>query len=165
MSQKQSLDTGKQIAAELSEEDRIYLKEYRASLPPEDPAEPLSVWLRKVISIAKENAVPDLPLADLIAEGNLGLTEAMMQGITEDETIRDAVETQIRLFIDEMRREREDDSRLTAQVAILSDTIDRLRTENGVKPTVDELANELGVTQEKILDILKLTGEDPENEA
>ena len=150
--------------AELTEEDRIFLKEYRATLPPADPEDRLSVWLRKVVEIAEEHALPDLLLSDLVAEGNLGLTEAMMEENASDEAIHDAVEDQILRFIDEMRRERDDDNRLTAQVALLSDAIDRWRTEYGVKPTVDELANELGVTQEKILDILKLTGEDPDNE-
>ena len=147
----------------LNEDDQAFLREYTRSLPKEDPKDPLSVWLRKVIRIAEEHAVPDLPFADLISEGNLGLTEAMMEGVTDEESLHRAVEEQILGFIREMRREREDDNRLTAQVAILSETIDKWRTDYGVKPTIDELANELGISQEKVLDILKLTGEDPES--
>ena len=148
----------------LSESDQEFLREYKRTLPPKDPADLLSVWLRKVIDIAKEKAVPDLPFADILAEGNLGLTEAFMNGETEENVLRAAVEEQIDRFIREMRLERDADDRLAAQVTLLSDAIDRWSTEYGEKPTIDELANELGVTQERILDILKLTGDEPKDE-
>ena len=118
----------------------------------------------RISKIAGKYAVSDLPFEDIVAEGNLGLTEALMAGVTEEKEIRASIENQIERFIAEMRSERDADDRLTAQVVLLSETIDRWNSEHGEKPTVDELANELGVSQDKILDILKLTGEVPEDE-
>ena len=33
----------------LNEDDQAFLREYTRSLPKEDPKDPLSVWLRKVL--------------------------------------------------------------------------------------------------------------------
>ena len=127
-------------------------------------ADLFSAWIPRISKIAGKYAVSDLPFEDIVAEGNLGLTEALMAGVTEEKEIRASIENQIERFIAEMRSERDADDRLTAQVVLLSETIDRWNSEHGEKPTVDELANKLGVSQDKILDILKLTGEVPEDE-
>ena len=47
----------------------------------------------------------------------------------------------------------------------MNKSISRLTEELGSKPTVDELANDMGISQVKVLEILKLTGETlPEDE-
>ena len=43
---------------------------------------------------------------------------------------------------------------------LLNQSIDRLTEELGTKPNIDEIANDMGITQDKVIDILKLTGED-----
>ena len=147
----------------LTESDEQFLREYRRSLPPKSSGELLDKWLHRVIDLALPFAQADLPFADLIAEGNLALAEAIEREETEEEMLREAIVTQIEAFLERMRLERESDDFLAFQVNALSETIDRFRETYGEKPTIDELANEMGVTQEKILDILKLTGEDPDN--
>ena len=52
---------------------------------------------------------------------------------------------------------------LVERVQSLSDAIDRLTAVNAEKPNIDELANELGITQEEVLSVIRLTGEDTEN--
>ncbi len=148
----------------LSESDKAYIREYRRSLPPKDSEDLLERWLHRVITIAKRYAVPTLPIADIIAEGNLALTEAVLDGIEEEAALENAVAAQIEDFLERMRLEKESDDILAMHVTALSETIDRFRTTYGEKPTIDELANEMGVPQEMIINILKLTGEDPERE-
>ena len=151
------------VRSGLTESDEQFLREYRRSLPPKSSGELLDKWLHRVIDLALPFAQADLPFADLIAEGNLALAEAIEREETEEEMLREAIVTQIEAFLERMRLERESDDFLAFQVNALSETIDRFRETYGEKPTIDELANEMGVTQEKILDILKLTGEDPDN--
>ena len=43
---------------------------------------------------------------------------------------------------------------------MLNESISKLTDELGKKPTIDEIANDLRIPQDKVLDILKLTGED-----
>lgn len=57
------------------------------------------------------------------------------------------------------------ENKVIAQVELLNDAIDRLTEELGTKPNIDEIANELGIPQNKVLDILKLTGETPDDAA
>ena len=52
------------------------------------------------------------------------------------------------------------DDRVIVQVEMLNESISKLTDELGKKPTIDEIANDLRIPQDKVLDILKLTGED-----
>ncbi len=54
-----------------------------------------SEWIPKAAGIAEKYAVSDLPFEDIVAEGNLGLTEALMAGVTEEKEIRACIENQI----------------------------------------------------------------------
>ena len=57
------------------------------------------------------------------------------------------------------------DKQLIAQVELPSKSIDAMTEELGTKPTVDEIANYMGVQQKTVLEILKLSGEElPEGE-
>ena len=55
---------------------------------------------------------------------------------------------------------RKKDDRVIVQVEMLNESISKLTDELGKKPNIDEIANDLRIPQEKVLDILKLTGED-----
>ncbi|MBQ6544791.1 MAG: hypothetical protein IJL72_03535, partial [Lachnospiraceae bacterium] len=55
------------------------------------------------------------------------------------------------------------DEALVMRVQSLSDAIDRLTAANAEKPNIDELANELGISQDEVLSVIRLTGEDTEN--
>lgn len=105
-----------------------------------------------------------LPSEELLEEAYLGLAEALHElGENADE---DVLDDRIREHMHQYRKAYEDsqssDDYLVTQVQILNDSINRLTEELGTRPNLDELANDMGISQEKVIDILKLTGEDIE---
>ena len=159
-------------SAALPEEDRAFLAEYRRTLPPKNGADPLGRALHGVIAEALARYTEEIPLADLIAEGNLGISEALAERDEaepflpgEEEALCAEAARQMDRFLAEFGRHSKNDGLLAGQVRILSKAIDELTEEQGAKPTVDELANELGVSQQKVLDILKLTGDEPKDDS
>ena len=99
---------------------------------------------------------------DIRGEAYLGLAEALHD--LGDDADEEAVEDRIRCHMLAVREEREalaaSDRCLIAQVEELKTCIDRLTEEMGEKPNFDELANAMGISQDKVLAILKLAGED-----
>ena len=81
------------------------------------------------------------------------------------QTVEEAIRAQIAYAIEEQRELDKRDKQLIAQVELLSKSIDAMTEELGTKPTVDEIANYMGVQQKTVLEILKLSGEElPEGE-
>ena len=139
-----------------------------------DEARKLSLieeFTEEIVAIANETDDGSVPLEDLIQEGYVGLLRgikeldnetdqtdsASMRPVREvlTETIREAVSGAIREEA-EMRRR---DDRLVVQVELLNRSIEKLTEDLGTKPNIDEIANDMGITQQNVLDILKLTGE------
>lgn len=139
-----------------------------------DEARKLSLieeFTEEIVAIANETDDGSVPLEDLIQEGYVGLLRgikeldnetdqtdfASMRSVREilTEAIREAVSGAIREET-EMRRR---DDRLVVQVELLNRSIEKLTEDLGTKPNIDEIANDMGITQQNVLDILKLTGE------
>lgn len=139
-----------------------------------DEARKLSLieeFTEEIVAIANETDDGSVPLEDLIQEGYVGLLRgikeldnetdqtdsASMRSVREilTEAIREAVSGAIREEA-EMRRR---DDRLVVQVELLNRSIEKLTEDLGTKPNIDEIANDMGITQQNVLDILKLTGE------
>lgn len=139
-----------------------------------DEARKLSLieeFTEEIVAIANETDDGSVPLEDLIQEGYVGLLRgikeldnetdqtdsASMRPVREvlTEAIREAVSGAIREEA-EMRRR---DDRLVVQVELLNRSIEKLTEDLGTKPNIDEIANDMGITQQNVLDILKLTGE------
>lgn len=135
-------------------------------------------FMEEVEGIAKETDDGSLPLEDLIQEGYVGLisaVQALGAEAEEEETAEGG------LFLSQMLRERirgamldaqaahrnllKDDDRLIVQVELLNRSIERLTEELGTKPNIDEIANDMKITQEDVLSILKLTGDHVDEEA
>ena len=159
--------TGRPLPDGLTESDRAFLAEYRFTLPARDGSDAFGMLLHAAVELALAKHVPGVPLADLIAEGNLGLTEVLAEFDITEAGEREigravlAIGAQMDAYLaahDEMRRA---DEHLASRVAELSEAIDTWNRDYGEKPTIDELANMLGVTQERILDILNLSGDAP----
>ena len=128
-------------------------------------------FTEEIVAIANETDDGSVPLEDLIQEGYVGLLRgikelddetdqtdsASMRPVREvlGEAIREAVSGAIREEA-EMRRR---DDRLVVQVELLNRSIEKLTEDLGTKPNIDEIANDMGITQQNVLDILKLTGE------
>ncbi len=68
------------------------------------------------------------------------------------------------LRMEEAYREAEDllrtDVEMVERVEQLDQSIDRLTERLHDKPTIDEIANEMGITQDELLSIIRLTGEE-----
>lgn len=172
--------------ARYSEEERIYLAEYEEDLKAfsESDAEEeqeiyrkilqgdprakqrlTEIYLSKVVVIAEEMYQPGIFLGDLIQEGNLGLVLGMDM-LTEDDDIEKILTEQIRqsmqIFIEESSELQSRDKKMVEQVQLLDESITKLTEDLGRKVTIDELSLYMGMTEDEINDILRLTGEEPE---
>ena len=127
----------------------------------------------QVQEIAAELDDGEMPLEDLVQEGFVGLIEGINKAadtdpdeweLSLDETLRSSIRTAIENALSEDRVLRKDDDLLVAQVELLNKSIDRLTEELGTKPNIDEIANDMKISQEQVLAILKLTGTTPDDE-
>lgn len=133
-------------------------------------------FMEEVPELAEELHDGSLPMEDLIQEGYLGIMngiavlaeeeeKGLYGGLGVTETIRGAIRKAMQDALQAEKALRLDDDRLVVQVELLNKSIDRLTEELGGKPNIDELANDLGISQEEVLKILKLTGTTPDDEA
>lgn len=99
---------------------------------------------------------------DLKSEAYLGLAEAIHD--LGEEASDDAIEDAIRAHMLKARAEADDltdsDNQLIERVAELNECIEKLTAELGTKPNFDEIANAMGMSQDTVLAVLELTGED-----
>ena len=107
-----------------------------------------------------------IPHEDLVSEAYLGLAEALNElGEEADEDqLDDRIRAHLRAVIEENRIQAQSDEYLIGQVRELSESIEKLTKELGTRPNLDELANDMGVTQDEVLAVLKLAGEDVDKE-
>lgn len=182
------LDSAEKEEIEFTEEEKAYLKEYLEDLKafPEMSVEArkelcekavlddeiakqklMEVYLKDVVEIAKEMYSPEVFLGDLIQEGNLGLVFGV-EMLTEAENAHETIVTQIKqamqLLLEEQRELQGRDKKMIEKVQMLDEAIKSLTEELGRKISIDELAIHLGMEIEEIEDILKLTGDEPEEE-
>lgn len=135
-------------------------------------------FMEEVESIASELDDGALPLEDLVQEGYVGLMkglqalekeeygeEAAFGGLSVSETLKDAIRQALEEAIDAQRARLNQDDRLVVQVELMNRSIERLTEELGTKPNIDEIANDMKISQEMVLKILKLTGEGISDEA
>ena len=128
-------------------------------------------FMPEVAEIAAELCEGDIPEEDLIQEGYVGLMEGVrllreedpdLLPLSVEETIRGAIRGSILKAMEAYNSFSVSGDRLVAQVELLSKSIERLTEELGTRPNIDEIANDMQIPQEKVLEIIKLTGSDPE---
>ena len=125
----------------------------------------VEIYLQNVIEIAKEMYHPEIFLGDLIQEGNVGLilgAELVTDTETAHQTITEQISQSIQMLIEEHTELSNRDKKMVEKVAMLDESIQTLTEELGRKVTIDELAVYMGMTEDEIDDILKLTGEETE---
>lgn len=123
----------------------------------------VEMYLQDVIGIAKEMYHPEIFLGDLIQEGNVGLilgTELVADARTAHQIITEQIRQSMRILIEEHTELSSRDKKMIEKVTMLDEAIKTLTEELGRKVTIDELAVYMGMTEDEIDDILKLTGED-----
>ncbi len=180
------LDSAEKEEIEFTEEEKAYLKEYMQDLQafPEISVEArrnlferavedddaakqklMEVYLKDVVEVAKEMYSPDVFLGDLIQEGNLGLVfgvEMLTEADTAHEMIMAQVRQNMQLLLEEQKELQGRDKKMIEKVQMLDEAIKSLTEELGRKISIDELAIHMGMEIEEIEDILKLTGDEPE---
>ena len=125
----------------------------------------MEIYLKDVVEVAKEMYSPDVFLGDLIQEGNLGLVfgvEMLTKAESAHETIMEQIRQNMQLLLEEQKELQGRDKKMIEKVQMLDEAITTLTEELGRKITIDELAIHLGMEIEEIEDILKLTGDEPE---
>lgn len=186
-------ETKEKAPVEFSKEELDYLKLYEEDLKAMRPAKVgeleelyqkicagdalakarlTELYLDKVVSFAKEVYLPQVFLGDLIQEGNISLVVAL-ESVTED-TIKDVKELDdylvneilqgMQMLIEESGELKSRDERIIEKVSHLDESITKLTEDFGRKITIDELALHMEISEEEILDILKLAGEDVDGE-
>ena len=170
----------------LTDEEEVYLKEYEEDLKAfKDISEQerqellakvlkgdsnaksrlIELYLKEVVEIAKEMHHPEVFLGDLVQEGNVGLilgVDMLTDVETAQQTIIEQIRQSMQMFIEEHTELKSRDKKMVEKVAMLDESITALTEELGRKVTIDELAVYMGMTEDEIEDILKLTGEDSE---
>ena len=131
-------------------------------------------FMPEAMRIALEMSDGSVSIEDLTQEAYVGLlmginmveeAEDTFDALPLTQTVEEAIRAQIAFAIEEQRGLDKRDKQLIAQVELLSKSIDAMTEELGTKPTVDEIANYMGVQQKTVLEILKLSGEElPEGE-
>ena len=121
-------------------------------------------WMPQVDEIAGEMDDGTMPVGDMIEDGYVGLSAGLTKCTgdpdTDDDIIEEAIRGEIRRAKEEYAEQSAKDDKLVQQVELLNKSIEKLTRELGNKPTVDEIANDMGISQDKVIDILKLAGED-----
>lgn len=121
-----------------------------------------------VLQAVRELALPEVPVADLIQEGNLHLLlalEAVRTGLQRDpavihEEILRKIRQGIQALAEQQKDEKSRDRRMAAKVQDLKDSVEILKEEMGRKVYLDELADFMNISQEEAEDILRLAGEE-----
>ena len=153
-------------ALNLTEEDRQYLEGYIEEIsmlqPQNEKEEKLQYYFPKVVKIAKELYSEEYLIEDLIQEGNVGLMLAIETDMSETAVLEN-VRQSIQMFIEEHEETKSRDRKMIEKVTYLDECVKNLTEELKRKPTLDELASYMELTEDEVNDILRLAGEDEED--
>lgn len=173
---------------EFTEEEKEYLKEYEKEISiikPEVDGERttlfgqvlsgdilakdrlVELYLKEVVEVAKEMRTQEVFIGDLIQEGNLGVVLGV-EMITDESDAHGMIMEQVRqsmqMLLEEQAEAKNRDKKMVEKVNALDEAITTLTEELGHKVTIEELTVHMGLTEEEIDDILRLTGEEPDKE-
>lgn len=181
---KMDIPASEETPIVFTEEEVAYLKEYQADLKAfKETTEKerkelflkaikgdvnaknrvIESYLKEVVELAKEMYHSEIFLGDLIQEGNVGLilgVDMLTDTETAHQTIMEQIRQSIQMLIEEHTELSSRDKKMVEKVAMLDESINTLTEELGRKVSIGELAVYLGMTEDEIEDILKLTGED-----
>lgn len=131
------------------------------------------LYLPVVLDIAVQMRHPEVFLGDLVQEGNVSLMLALeflkaerLVAETEEELealdlrLKREIRQGIQVMIEEQTEMKRCDKKMEQQVNDLNDALHQLAEDKGRAVTLEELAEYMELTEEAILDIMKLAGED-----
>ena len=149
----------------LSEEEQAYIRDYLESISQmravDAKEQRLAEYLPKVVEVAKKLCGGEMFIGDMIQEGNISLMMAL-ETYSDDEEAKILEEVRAGILASETKRR---DNKMVEKVSELERTLEELSKDLGRKVSIDELAMELGISEEQVEDILKLAGEESEEES
>ena len=104
-----------------------------------------------------------LSLEDLIQEAGLGLAAGLLaaEGAKDpDAVIKECIRRELSRACQESSSAQSDDRRMVEKVRALDESLTRLEKDLGRKVYPEEIAADMGISEEEVRDIIKLTGED-----
>ena len=149
-------------------EDELYLETYLEEMsslvPLNEREEKLKQYFPKVVEIAKELHTPEFFIGDLIQEGNVGLMLALEKEEAEEQEILEGIRQMMQLLVEEQEEVKHQDNKMVEKVVFLDESLKNLTEDLNRKPTLEELADYMEMTEEEVNDILRLTGEEDDEE-
>lgn len=124
------------------------------------------LYLPVVLEIARDMHDGTVFLGDMVQEGNVSLLLALdllSDAETVDAVIREEIRMGIRTMMEEHAEMKHRDQKMVRQVSNLDETIQSLKKDRGREITIEELSEYMKISEEEILDIIKLAGEDLKN--
>ncbi len=161
----ESEETIEGLMKKLGKEERTYVESYLQDIAQTykmDSADKMAYYLPRVIEEALKLRVQDIFIGDMIQEGNISLMTALGNEILSEEEILSEIRGGIRVYVDAHTEVRRQDNRMVEKVSGLDEMIREMTEGLGRKVYMDEVAEQMGITENEIEDILKLAGEEVE---
>lgn len=170
--------------AKLSEEEHAYLEDYELFLEVIDPEEPgekellfeklhqgnefvkerlTSLYLKVVPQEAMKIRRGSLFLGDLIQEGNIGLAMGINAAVgsrNPHEVILQHIRAEMNHAVEKADSSDRIDQEMIGKVRALDESLTKLEKDLGRKVYLEEIAADMGITEEEVKEIIKLTGEE-----
>lgn len=122
----------------------------------------IELYLPQVVEIAKELHEEGIYLGDCVQEGNVSLILAldMLPENDADAFIQQEIRQGILAMMEEHKELKRRDKKMENQVNNLDETLHKMADEKGRGITMSELAEHMKISEDEILDIIKLAGEE-----
>ena len=153
-----------QEPCKLSKEEQVYLTDYLAGLDQTNMEDKkMQMYLIKVAELAQKMYHPEVFIGDMIQEGNVSLILALEQyrGKPDEEVqVMEEVRAGIQMAAESQAEIKRRDKKMVEQVTELDEKIKHLSEEMGRKISIEEAADQMGMTEDQVADVMKLAGED-----
>lgn len=154
-------------AVNLNEQEKAYIKSYLEDIRYTSDGNPdgaqLLYYLPKVVDEAVKLHHEEVFIGDMIQEGSLSLMMALQDPENDEKAILECVRAGMRSLVESQNEMKQQDRKMVERVSELDKTIQEMKELYGRKVTIEEVAQQLGVSEEEVEDILKLAGEDAED--
>jgi RNA polymerase primary sigma factor len=120
-------------------------------------------WLSTVVELAKKYESYDVNMEDLIQEGNIGLLGGLKQLIGSNQKIdvkeylKESVLQAFENYIDEELNDDDMENSILSKITLINEAIKVFAEENGVIPTVMEIADYTKISEDEVANILRLS--------
>lgn len=162
--QTEEEESGPKLTAQEQSYVTEYLREIGEMSTANEKDAQMAYYLPKVVEEAMRFHTEEIFLGDMIQEGNISLVMALAEESLAEEKIMDEVRAGIGALLESQSETRRQDEKMVKRVAELDEVITNMTEEYGRKVAVDEVAEQLGMSEDEIADILKLAGEEIEDD-